>query len=242
VDNLGMTDAPGDEAVPPAPDLPPASDAAARLEELRALLSEFNERPRDRARVLQRIHRQFLRRLAVLVLDTCGFSRRVRESGIVHMLALLERLERVIRPSVERAGGRVLRREADNVFAVFDLPDQAIRAARDILEDVRIANEALPAEEEAGVSIGIGFGDLIVVGEDDVWGDEMNLASKLGEDMAKCGEVLLSPAARDGLTDAGQPLEERTYELSGLTLTAYRLTGTEPGSAPTATASPGGNR
>lgn len=197
--------------------------AVGTREELRMLLTEFNERPEERDRIVREVDERFLRRLAVLVLDTCGFSRTVRDRGIVHMLALLERLERVVGPSVELAGGRVLRREADNVFAVFDSPSQAVRAARDLLDAVRAANEALPAEEEAEVSIGIGYGDLLVMGEDDVWGDEMNLASKLGEDLAQCGEVLLTQAARDELGDAEPDLDERSYKISGLTVTAYAI-------------------
>ncbi len=162
----------------------------------------------------------------MLVLDTCGSSRTVRGQGIVHFLALLERMERLIRPCVDAARGRILRREADNLFAVFDDPNEAVRAARSIQHDVGAANEALPAEDEVGVSVGIGFGDLLLVGDDDAWGDEMNLASKLGEDLAECGETLVTKAARDALRgDEDVTLEERDYIVSGLSLTAFSATG-----------------
>jgi adenylate cyclase len=158
------------------------------------------------------------------VLDTCGFSRTVRGQGIVHFLALLERMERLIRPCVEEWHGRILRREADNLFAVFDTPDRAVHAARNIQRDVRAANEALPVEDEVGVSIGIGFGDLLLVGEDDAWGEEMNLASKLGEDLAECGEVLITRSARDALDPADEiELEERAYAVSGIDVHAFHV-------------------
>jgi adenylate cyclase len=191
---------------------------------LRALLYEYNERPSERPRILRQIDRRFNRELAVLVLDAAGFSRTVTSVGIVHVLALLERLERVVRPQVEAHRGRILRREADNVFAVFPHPRDAIECMIRVFEELRAVNEALPKAEEMSVSAGIGFGTLLAIGEDDVYGAEMNLASKLGEDLASGQEVLLTPAARAALTDTDPfAFEEIGVEISGFEGTAYRL-------------------
>jgi class 3 adenylate cyclase len=38
----------------------------------------------------------------------------------------------------------------------------------------------------------------------DVFGAEVNLASKIGEDLARPGEVLLTPGAADALSPAGR--------------------------------------
>ena len=198
-------------------------DPTGTRDQLRDLLQQYNEHPDDRDRVLADIDRLFRRPMAIFVLDTCGFSRRVRELGIVHFLALLERMERVVRPDIEEGGGRVLRREADNVFAVFSDAGAAVRAAKTIQRGLRAANEALPQADELGASIGIGFGELLVVGEDDVWGDEMNLASKLGEDLAECGEILVTPAAREATDDPDIEFEDRSYSISGLALPAFRV-------------------
>ena len=58
------------------------------------------------------------------------------------------------------------------------------------------ANEALPAAEETQIAIGIGYGSVLDVGDGHLYGDEMNLAFKLGEDLGTAQEVLLTPAAR----------------------------------------------
>jgi class 3 adenylate cyclase len=50
-------------------------------------------------------------------------------------------------------------------------------------------------------SYGIGFGDVLEL-EEDVFGLEVNLASKLGEDHARPGEVLLTSSAADALPPA----------------------------------------
>lgn len=192
--------------------------------ELQPLLKEYNERPELRERVLEEIDAKFRRDVAVLVLDACGFSRSVRAKGIVHFLALLERLERLIRPCVEDYHGRILRREADNLYAVFDTADHAVRAAVAIRHDVRAANEALPQDEEVGVSIGVGFGELLLVGPDDAWGEQMNLASKLGEDIADCDEILITGAARHALANDDElELTERDFEVSGIRLEAFHV-------------------
>lgn len=44
---------------------------------------------------------------------------------------------------------------------------------------------------------GIGYGELLRIEENDVWGDEVNIASKLGEDLAKESEIYLSEAAKN---------------------------------------------
>ncbi|MBI4259899.1 MAG: adenylate/guanylate cyclase domain-containing protein [Actinobacteria bacterium] len=193
-------------------------------ESLRKLLERYNEHPDERQQVLAEIDRRFTRRLSIMVVDAWGFSRTVQEMGIVHFLAMLERLERVIAPAVEEEGGRILRREADNVFAVFPDPASALRTARRVLEDLVAVNEALPRDEEMAVSIGIGYGDVLVVAEDDVFGDQMNMASKLGEDLAERDEILLTDEAHAALPEGDRDGFERLeYAISGLSLTAHRL-------------------
>ena len=192
--------------------------------ELRKLLMEYNEHPDRRPKVVAEIEERFCRPVAVLVLDSCGFTRTVRSMGIIHFLALLERLERLARPIVERTGGRVLKREADNIFAIFPDVESAVQCAEQILSYVRMANELLPAADEVDVSLGIGYGDALLIGDDDLYGDEMNLACKLGEDLAGRQELLLTETARAALGENSTwQFEEAEFSISGLTLRAYRL-------------------
>jgi class 3 adenylate cyclase len=48
----------------------------------------------------------------------------------------------------------------------------------------------------------MGYGDMLLVGDEDVFGAEVNAASKLGEDTAKSGEILVTNQFREGLTSA----------------------------------------
>ena len=48
--------------------------------------------------------------------------------------------------------------------------------------------------------IGLGFGRVLRIGDADVFGAEVNAASKLGEDIAKAHEILVTKAVRDAAT------------------------------------------
>ena len=69
-----------------------------------------------------------------------------------------------------------------------------------------------------------------MVGDDDFYGNELNLASKLGEDVADAGETLLTEAAHAQLVaegaagpEAGVLFTARELVISKMTLTAYAL-------------------
>jgi len=193
-------------------------------ERLQKLLKEYNEYPERRQEIDSQIHEEFCKAVAIVVIDSCGFSRSVRQHGIVNYLARLERLERVVSPIIEAHGGRVLRIEADNIFALFSDTESAVRCSAEVQRNVEIANEPLPAASEIYIAIGIGYGRVLLVGDDDAYGDEMNVACKLGEDLAEQGEILLTASAHEAMGDGGPwQFEDSSVRISGLDLTAYKL-------------------
>jgi adenylate cyclase len=162
---------------------------------LERLLDRRNEHPEQLAEIDRTIRAQFEREQTVLVLDMCGFSRLTMKHGIIHYLALIRRMQRVALPRIGAAHGTLLKIEADNVFATFrDVPD-ALTAAESIQAELALQNRGLPEDWDVHVSIGIGHGPLLLVGDHDVFGGEMNLASKLGEDLAQAGDVFLTERA-----------------------------------------------
>jgi class 3 adenylate cyclase len=192
-------------------------------EALQALLRQYNEKPDQRPRIVDEINAQFSRELGILVLDSSGFTRTTRASGVIHFLALLERLERVVRPIVEHGGGRILKAEADNIFAIFPTATATLESAVEILRSLQAVNEFLSAAEEIYVAMGVGYGSVLLVGADDLYGDEMNVACKLGEDLAQCDEILITPSAFAQLDADRFDLEEVAYTISGLRLDAHRM-------------------
>ena len=194
-------------------------------DELRHLLRERNEHPERLTEIDRTIRDRFTRTLAVLVLDMSGFSRLTHRYGIVHFLAMIQRMQELVLPVLEahRHGGRVLKLEADNVYAVFPDAPLALDAAVEIQRKLAAANQVLPSDWDIHVSIGIGYGDVLAVGDDEVYGHEMNLASKLGEDIAGGGEVLLTEAAHARLPVGERQAERLETTVSNLTIGYYRI-------------------
>lgn len=199
---------------------PPA--AAPRVAELFRLLHQRNRTPGDRRRIDAEIQRRFRKTRAVLVLDMAGFSVSVQRHGIIHHLGLICHMRRRVRQQVSATGGWSLKFEADNALAVFRTVPAALRAALAINRSFADDNQSAAEENRIHASMGIDYGPVLLAC-DDVFGDEVNLASKLGEDIAKSDEVLLTASAHRRVgTRAGQ-FESLDISVSGIHLAAFRL-------------------
>ena len=63
----------------------------------------------------------------------------------------------------------------------------------------------------------------MVVADEDLFGAEMNLASKLGEDLACAHEILLTPSAHDALPPGRYRCSPVEVSISGLDVLCYRF-------------------
>lgn len=193
------------------------------------LLDKRNEHPEQLTDIDREIWDAFGETHAVWVLDMCGFSRLTMRYGITHFLSMIHRLHGIVKPIIARHEGRVVKTEADNVFAVFGPVAAAVAAARDVQEQLATANVFLPEDWDLHASIGVGYGEILMVEDDDFYGNELNLASKLGEDIAESGETLLTEAARERLAQEGSAgaalatFTPREVVTGHLKLTAYAL-------------------
>ena len=199
------------------------SHSSSKKSVLKRLLAERNQQPNRVAEIDEQVRHLFQRRAALMVLDMSGFSRLTNEFGIIHYLAMIEQMDSSSRPAVEGNGGTVIKQEADNLFAVFDTPRRAVEGALDIFRSFQAVNASVPESRDLFGCIGIGFGDLLIIGDEDVYGDEMNIACKLGEDLATPGEILLTPSAYDALEPGPFDFEAIEYTISGLTIPAFRF-------------------
>jgi adenylate cyclase len=194
-------------------------------EELERLLTEITRYPEREAEITKTIEDTFGQKRAVLVLDMSGFSRTTHFHGIVSFLLMIHQTQLICRPCVEQKHGKVIKADADNLFCTFDTVDSAVGAGREIQEHLSAANLVLPVDQHLYASIGIGYGIILILDDEDLFGNEVNLASKLGEDIGSKGDILLTSAARAELTDSSIATREATVSISGLTLTFYMLEG-----------------
>lgn len=191
-------------------------------ERLDGLLSQIIEHPEMRVQISEEIERDFTQRRALLVLDMSGFSRTTQVHGVVSFLLMIHQMRLLAVPTIEGCGGTLVKAEADNLYCLFDRVDQAVTAAKEIMRQLSTVNVLLPVTRRLYASIGIGYGDILVLGERDLFGDEVNLTSKLGEDVAQGGMILLTDAARREMP-AELKTEEERASISGLVLTYHAL-------------------
>jgi class 3 adenylate cyclase len=164
----------------------------------RALASALQRREgrglAQRAALDARTRAALARPLAVVYTDTADFTLRVARHGILHFLMVFARAVRTLRPLVARHRGRLVKLEADSLLLAFPDAETACRAALAMSPAIARLNRGRPASERVAFSFGIGFGEVLDLGND-LLGLEVNLASKLGEDRARPGEILLTPGA-----------------------------------------------
>lgn len=142
-----------------------------------------------------RLWQEFGATRAVLVMDLSRFSTLTEKYGIVYNLALIQRMQLTARPLIQNAGGRVVKFEADNCFAMFEGVLPAIQAAIAINRALKTLNSYTGEPFEICVGTGIDYGEVLLAGDSDYFGLAVNRASKLGEDLAGAGDILVTEAA-----------------------------------------------
>lgn len=160
---------------------------------------------------------------AVMALDMSHFSLTVRRSGILTYLGLIRRMQVFTRPIVERHGGIVVEFHADNLMAVFPDVDEAVEAGVDINRALAhdLNGEGKPS---ISVAIGIDYGRFLFVANEHCYGDTVNVAFKLGEDIARSGEILITDGARARLRPGFlHDLTLQPVTISGLELSTHNV-------------------
>lgn len=156
----------------------------------------------------QRIWDLFGEEWCVMFTDLSGFSRGVEKFGIIHFLQTIHESERVLLPIVEDHDGILLKVEGDSFMAIFRRPGKGLSAAIAMQNALKEHNIDKVEEEKVLLCVGLGFGHMLRIGDADVFGAEVNAASKLGEDMAEAEEILITESVKENV----QGHEKLTYE------------------------------
>jgi len=188
----------------------------------------------ERQQIEASLWEEFGAEYAVFVLDMSGFSLLTRKYGIVHYLSMVRRMQMTTEPIVKSYGGSMIKYEADNCFAVFPDPLAAVQAAIAMQHAFGAENLLTSEDLDIHISCGIDYGKVLVVGHEDCFGDPVNRASKMGEDLAVAGEILVTREAMQMIpATAGIKSREMNVSISGITIPAflidYRNEETNPG-------------
>lgn len=155
-----------------------------------------------RAKTEAQIRAKYERPLAVVISDMSGFSRITREEGILHFLGLIHRMQGLCRTAIEAHGGTWVKAEADNLYLSFPTARAAIEGAIAMHDACDNDARGRRLNDTVSLAIGIDYGTVLDLDGEDFYGDPVNIASKLGEDLAGSGELFVT---RRAATDVAVP-------------------------------------
>lgn len=125
------------------------------------------------------------RKLAAIVAgDVVGYSRSMAEDEAGTYAALRTAFDDVIKPALQRHGGRTFKSTGDGFLATFPSVNEALDAAIEI--QAGFSNHPL------SLRMGVNLGDVIEA-DGDMFGDGVNIAARL-EAMADPGSIFVSAA------------------------------------------------
>ncbi|MBC8040314.1 MAG: adenylate/guanylate cyclase domain-containing protein [Opitutaceae bacterium] len=128
----------------------------------------------------------------VLILDMAGFTTKVQKHGLLFFLRKIRYMQSVVAPLLAEWRGELVKFEADNAYAVFTRPLDAVHCALHIHEKFQYLADGLPDVDDVVVSIGLAHGRIMLIPGHDFFGDAVNIASRLGEDIAGHRETYVS--------------------------------------------------
>jgi class 3 adenylate cyclase/pimeloyl-ACP methyl ester carboxylesterase len=138
----------------------------------------------------QRVQRRLA---AILAADVAGYSRLIgadEEDTIARLRSLRQEL---IDPTTAAHHGRIVKTTGDGILIEFQSVVDAVRCAVEVQRGVASRNHDVLADRRIEFRVGIHLGDVVVDG-DDLFGDGVNIASRL-EGIAGQGAICMSRQA-----------------------------------------------
>jgi adenylate cyclase len=167
------------------------------------------------------------RLVAILAADVAGYSRLMSldERATV---AALDVARTVFRRNIDSSDGRVIDMAGDSVLAVFKTATGAVNAALAIQNTLNDSAKAAPQDRSMLFRIGIHLGDVVEKDDGTVYGDGVNIASRL-EGLADLGGIAVSgmvhEAVRSRVTTGFEDLGEQHVKNISHAVRVYRVLG-----------------
>jgi len=166
------------------------------------------------------------RRLAaILAADVAGYSRLIGadEEDTLSRLKVLR--GELIDPKIAEHRGRIVKTTGDGLLVEFASVVDALRCAAEVQVALAEGNAPLPPDRRVEFRIGINVGD-IVVEDGDIFGDGVNVASRL-EGLAEPGGICVSARVQEDATGrldlAFEDMGEQALKNIARPVRAYRV-------------------
>lgn len=187
------------------------------------LFSRLRRRTKANADVVDReIEARCVQQTTVMMCDSSGFTRRTHQYGILHFLAVMTEVYDRVEPIVVKHGGVVISRGADNLLAIFDDTARGVDAAIKMQRLLAKYNDGKSDRDQFQLCMGFHHGGILRV-KDGIFGDKVNVAAKIGEDLASAEEILVTGDVAKLLPARIKRSYARSVELGGKTFELHRV-------------------
>jgi len=133
------------------------------------------------------------RLVAIMAADAVDYSRLMHRDEDAGMAVLMQRRQ-LLESEIQRHHGRVFSGAGDSMLAEFTSALDSVRCALALQRLLGAANAEEAADRQLAFRIGINLGDVFTADDGNLYGDSVNLASRV-ESVAKPGGVCLSEEA-----------------------------------------------
>lgn len=141
---------------------------------------------------------------AILSADVVGYSRLMHKDERA-TIATLDEFRDVFRRSIEVHHGRIVDMAGDSILAIFESAAGAVKAATEAQAELAQRNEALSEDRRMLFRVGVNLGDILEKEDGTVYGDGVNVASRL-EALASAGGINVSGSVFESVrTKVGGP-------------------------------------
>jgi len=131
----------------------------------------------------------------IVAMDVVGYSRLMEMDERGTLDRLKEARSSIIDPAIARHSGRTVKLMGDGTLAEFASVVDALQCTVDIQRELATRNGSAGDQHGLQLRIGLHLGDVMVDG-DDIYGDGVNVASRL-ENIAQPGGIVLSKQVHD---------------------------------------------
>jgi len=159
---------------------------------------------------------KYVRMSAIVFVDIVGSTSYYEKHGDLEGFVMVQRFFRMLTPLVEEHHGAVVKTIGDAILARFATAEEGVRCTIAMQRAMARRTNEKPEEHQIRIRAGVNIG-MVVVRQDDVFGDVVNAASRIINSAAP-DEILISPAVYDEVQQLpGIPVSKKAagVELKG---------------------------
>jgi len=142
------------------------------------------------------------KKAAIVIADVVNYSRLMQRDEIDTLSRLTALRVDIINPSIQQAGGRIIKLMGDGLLTEFPDAAAAVHCAIALQQEIAAQQASVEANKHMLFRIGINVGEVLI-DADDIYGHGVNIAARL-EKLSPVGGICISETVYAALTSENQ--------------------------------------